>query len=496
MLLLALFVMIVAILATALFLQYRLKNTKEHYTSNPTQDQMITQAFQIVFMRPPYDFELQQYQIYTNVDDIVAALKTTPEYTALNTVNTPTTQEGMFSDVTTQDDVALTQRLETQRKIIVVYEQNLDRLPNIRELNYYTWRALTDSTFDENKLETLLQSSKEYKILQKNQTNQVNEDLPGNMTDAQLTYKVRTIYNEVYSSLPEKEMEEFLKRKFVDYQLNEIKLKNLLQLLKAIDNNDVTLIQNTNGTTTVSTNSTAVKQSLNNLMDNVIGPYNTANFDILSTITQNGSTANTNTDTSLLDPSTTVGYKTDWGSMFSLLNPTSDQLMNSLSGVGSEAKESTDNSSSACKTCSQQKQGTTYLPMRSNCENDYSKYKYKDPLYEALSKRNSCDPYDQNALEKNLETRDRDLLADYTTSRNMESLMNSCSRNTYFLNVDEEMNSAQQQKLPQSEIKPLNNIKPVNYSDRTLPVFGTFLEDAVDTKVGSIMPKFVYKEFP
>ena len=108
-------------------------------------------------------------------------------------------------------------------------------MPTKFELEFYTEKM--SNGFTENQLVTVLESSKEYKILEKAQTNLVNGTLPGNITDLQIKLDVRTIYESVYGTdkLPSDEEETFLILKYIQYNIDKQKLLNLIQFIKNFD---------------------------------------------------------------------------------------------------------------------------------------------------------------------------------------------------------------------------------------------------------------------
>jgi hypothetical protein len=134
------------------------------------------------------------------------------------------------------DKNKLSRQLRDYKDIIRVFEKVLQRLPSNDELDMYQNEMEKDTSFDSDKLKKRLIRSSEYKQLQSLQTNKVDAELPGNVTDAQLNLNITTIYQSVYPDLhPNGEFMEFLKEKYIDYQLNDQKLKQLLLLLKDLD---------------------------------------------------------------------------------------------------------------------------------------------------------------------------------------------------------------------------------------------------------------------
>ena len=456
----------------------------------------ISKIFAEYLIRPPELFELERYRILmafsTDVDPVVETIKKTVEYkdivnvaTAIDTKPSNATLEAL-TDIKSPlnvafDAMSFTDRMETYRTIVQVYEKDLQRMPTSRELNYYSYRMMTDKQFNSNRLSQVLESSQEYNMIQKNQSNVVNGELPGNITDAQMTFEVRRIYAKVYGHemLPSSvDFEKFLKIKYHDYQLIEEKLVNLLLMLKSVD--DETLSGKlVNGKITFNVAEEACA--------NKIAKYNNVNNTI---VTQESSVKSVKTESNTESSSNKESSKVEEEST------TSDKT--------SSDKTSSDKTSSdkICSACSNKKSDNDLIAKqdqinKKGCKNPYGK-KYVDPVYENIKRAQkeaneemTCG-FDMKANRGN-----SSLLSEYQNDRNADELGVSCERNSYFLQDGQDMvlDPRFEWTVPQ--------MRPPVCTNRTCDVYpqigqtaliGTLLADADNTKVGSIMPPFIYSE--
>lgn len=121
------------------------------------------------------------------------------------------------------------------RKIIDLYKKVLDRLPSSAELNFYFAMMKKNPKFDLDKLEETLIASREHMILEMNQKNTVHGDLDGNVTERQLKVVIYSLYESVYGAEPDKITFDFLRARFVDMSMNEEKFVQFLKELKYLE---------------------------------------------------------------------------------------------------------------------------------------------------------------------------------------------------------------------------------------------------------------------
>ena len=124
----------------------------------------------------------------------------------------------------------------TEDEVTELYNLILFRNPDEAELVNFAKLLKEDKTFTIEKLKTILYSSAEYKRLEKTQSNKVYGDVMNNVTDRQLTHMVEEIYKQVtQKELVDADSIRFLKKKFVEQNLDEEKFK---QFIKNYMNNE------------------------------------------------------------------------------------------------------------------------------------------------------------------------------------------------------------------------------------------------------------------
>jgi hypothetical protein len=457
----------------------------------------IRTLIQTYLLRQPEQYELERYKkMMSNpkdVDTVISSIQKTTEYQELvkaspksNSIAslTPFIQQITTGSTTRIDqvlsDASAKQRTEMYKTIIRIYDKHLERMPSMRELNYYTYRMLTDPKFDEKKLEAVILSSKEYEILQKNQNNVVHGELNGNITDAQLTMEVHNLYDMVFNDTPDAEMERFLKYKYRAYELNEKRFTEFLLLLKALEDHKVDIKSLADGTMNIQIQPVVADDvdGITNIVgvasDEASRPYAPGNAsNSMSKNSQNSSSQ----------------YVYNNQRIYNIINPGQEELDQILKG-----NTGTTGSSQSC----------------------HQFKTYKDSLYENLKKEQTQElqkgyqqqsniaedrpcTMDKNAQESKLENsyRPRNKLAEYQSERNLDELATSCARNTYYLNADDDMVLYPEFKWQMPERRPppcVGSCGEVQPMSEQTALIGTLLTDAENTKVGSMLPKFVYKE--
>lgn len=470
------FLLVVMVIASYMIF-FNEKQVKERFieSSDGQYYETIKTLVQTYLLRQPEQFELERYKRLMkhpkDADPVIEALKKTPEYLELvkaspksNTMAalTPFLDPGAGNTKIDKiiEDASVKQRTEIYRAIIKAYDSHLERMPTMRELNYYTYRMLTDPKFDQPKLVSVLQSSKEYQILQKNQNNLVQGELSGNITDAQVSMEVRRIYDTVFHDSPDVEMERFLKYKYRSYELNEKRFTEFLLLLKAMDESKVDIRSLADG-----------KVDITVLP---IGAHNpTAVTNIVSQEAQAVPKFGVTQEQSRCQVANPIYHQ----KIFNIINPTEQDLQNLMKEVNAD--------------------GNIVQQQRATC----STKDYNDPLYESLkeaqkdARKQSC-RWDKNGFEKQVESEynSRNKLAMYQEARNLEELQSNCKRNTYFLNADDDMvlyPNPDQKKNAHPCKTAANNISAANEQPS---IMGALLTEVENTRVGSLMPRFIYKE--
>lgn len=442
-------------------------------TEQKLKQDVVTTIFMSYLGRQPTATELDAYTSKmsspTDYTSVMVKLQATVEYKATvlgespkTSSTTSTTQPAVVVKTAATTNKAPTGKLTPPgvavqsaqdaktalyRKIINTYLNVMDRYPTDQELSYYAKKMTTEPAFTIDKLVSILESSREYKIKEKTQTNIINSSLDGIITDAQLTYEVRRLFAQVYSvQLASYETEQFLKQKFVEFQLDVGKFVQLLKLMKQLDEaglQGVTVVSEDSTTgghpSTGSTTKTVLKKKivLNN-NDNVLK-------NAVAGIIKPNTAVNTNTPAACCDNNNVT---------INIISPSGVEVQDIISQI--EKGQLTPNADAASSV--------------------YSKFIINDPLY----KRTAACAAGQH----------RDLLYEYRTARNADELGASCSRTSYYENLDKsivQQSSCDEHRKVQSEMQ-------ADASGTVLS--GAPLADAANTRVGSIMPSFIYRELP
>lgn len=400
---------------------------------------------------------VDDYNLYSKVmlstSDIVSvvdAIKATDEYkTKTQTIKVNDFPKDELLDVTEISHsplikdlraVDFDERMETYRKIIDKYQGTLDRMPTNKELAYYTHRMLTDKKFTVEKLENVLQGSTEHHILEKNQSNVVNGELPGNITDAQLNMDVIRKYASVFKRDPDLNTLEFLKTKYLSYKLDEHKFDRLLILLY---NND----------------------------------YDTVDQEVR---------VDDNTAIAMLEMQSMKRKAPESGlgtNVFKSDTPTN--IYNNPKIINIITPDSKD-VDVLVKQLSERNDGTTQTIVnkatmssnRDSCPDNKGKDTYTDPFYKKLAQdrlKGQCNFSNDGSYKV-------DKLADFQTSRNREELGFACGRSKYFTNIDNDIVKVGYSHMvnphPKRNFKT-NNVQPSTYSYE--PEIGMSLSEVQNT---------------
>ena len=416
----------------------------------------IVDTFHTVLGRDPYEFEVHLYRDYmkspTDTKNIETKLMGSAEYKKGPRVDEPvqptqtTTLDKTQNVITFLQTMDLDERLKVYRGIVKIYETNLFRMPTMKELNYYTYRLKTDSTFSTDKLTQILQMSKEYKILEKNQTNLVNADMEGNITDAEVTLIVNNAYKSVYNTEPTQEMEEFLKVKYIQYKMDNAKFLKLLKLLQSLDQNDIDMTALDASIEPQDKTNTDKDKGTKDTDKETKDTKDKETKDRKDKETKDKGTKDTNTKDKETKDTQTIEKES--------------LPKNKASSFGANWNPKIDTAGKAC----------THSP--------YDEKKFFDMLYENIKfEQKTSVPCSSTTTERNR-------LAELQEKRNLDDQQYACSRNNYAVQVDEELMSGNINAYDKNILPQYRNTK-----------YGAFLDDAANTKVGSILPRFVFKEY-
>ena len=300
-----------------------------------------------------------------------------------------------------------------------------------------------------------------------NQTNRVNGQLDGAVTDAQLTLMVIDVYASIFpGTTPPKELEYFLKRKYVEYKLDTNRLKQVILLLNSIDNN-------MNIDVTISPNKVTQETTIGN--NGIMSPLEMAKL------------------TGVSDDSV-MGSLTGGVQMAVTSSAASTVTVVTQAKAQSQAASNA-NAAHVAPTATYLPQNHDKFPLTMSqmdiCQSSpYNKDKFYDSLYSnmkvAATNDAGCFRFGKGNGGSTSAISEKNKLAEVQNQRNLSELKYQCNRNSYYINTNASDVAAT------SAVSAYDtNAQPQMMNSK----FGTFLEDAADTKVGSIMPKFVFKEY-
>lgn len=337
--------------------------------------------------------------------------------------------------------------LGTEDEVISIFNEILDRNPDSAELKYYAKKMSSDKTFTEEKLKQLLLASQEYKRLDNTQSNLANAGTLGGITDRQMTMTISNVFKEVNKTEVDDDTLKFLKRKFVEFELNEDTLRDYLKGFSTFQKD--------------------FEKNLQNAAPSGMSGFKKA--------TPKSTSANSQSAT----------------------KPGAGASANKKgSGAGDVSAEEFSEGDVGLNSGSKPNQELIrkLAKLYASDANANGEYLNSCKVIDTLLKDDQCDKnLDKDALEKRLEAMDKQLLAKLVYDRNMDHMKNVCRRNKKYLNADDDMVlfpefkwSVPQQFPPVCTPIEKNEYQPM--IDQSA-LIGTLLKDASKTKVGSILPE-------
>ena len=200
--------------------------------SNSTYTALIVNIYNQEIHRDPSQKEINFFidfiknQNVSN-DDLMKVIKDSADVVAATFQSTP------------DDDVIGI--YGTEEDVIAAFNDVLNRNPDAKELPMYSKKIAKEADFTTEKLKLLLYSTDEYQRMEKTQDNKTFSTLPGGVTDRQLTLVLMKLFTEVtgLADVGDKDTLSFLKKKFVQFDLDSEKMK--IFLLKYYLDQDPTL---------------------------------------------------------------------------------------------------------------------------------------------------------------------------------------------------------------------------------------------------------------
>lgn len=337
----------------------------------------------------------------------------------------------------------------TEDEVIAIFNEILERHPDAEELQYYS-TFIKGNPANVEKMKVLLLQSNEYKRLQKLQNNTAYGYLLGGITDRQLSLMVVGVYNQVAGDGKlDDDTLKFLKKKYLEFQLDEKVFKKFVQDFIVFDSKSKT--------------NTQLNQSLQNASTETSMNTNRANSTITNQLAQS-----TFEKENKLQPSSTSQTPT----------PMSTETSVSKTNEAQGKEQYTNKDTQECSADSKGSQINT------------------DKLIKMIKENADCQ-FSKNGLDEKY--RSEQSMADAIKDRNHDELKNICERNKTFSKYHHEdmvLLPGQEWSVPQKH-PPVCYGNKGNYNPRIeqTALIGTLLGDAKDTEIGSIMPKFTYKEY-
>lgn len=347
----------------------------------------------------------------------------------------------------------------TYKMIIATYQDILDRHPNTDELQFY-YNLVTQTGATREKIRDILMSSREREILSKNQKNEVYGELEQNITDKQLEIAITEIYRAVYQRYPDQEEYKFLRSKFVAFNLDEEKLARYIRHMKLAETGSGDVAIGAAGVSAMAqepqpqTTTAPPIQGLDEVALSQLGSRGRENFadevpDTTPMVMPDLARSSTSTRSETVPP---------------FVAP----LDNS---IGSELRS--DNG--------------TPVPV-------FAPPPQATPVVaETISRIKEECPFQRNRFENLKDMRERGVKRNEPSS-----CMYDAMRTTKYVNADDDMvlRPEYRWQVPMRRAPVCYATERVEYSplaDQT-SLIGTLLQEAENTSVGSIMPKFSYKE--
>lgn len=414
-------------------------------------------------------------------------------------------------------------RYGTEDEVIIAYNEVLGRNPTPEELKEHAEMLKNTPNFTVDKLIQLLVSSAEYNRLEKMQLNTYNAGLLSGVTDRQVTLTVEAIYAEITGTPIDATTLAFLKNKFIEFDLDENKLKVYIKNL--ILYNPVT----SENYKVITQSETPVSQYLNNSPGSVLLPNSTPNAqgtpatNISSSAVYNasnsGSTQNSIPTTQNTNINRAGSSGGSGGGSLGGSGGVGVQLTN-LPKTPQETRQETPqetlqegpliepmtqqekaeptviyNNAQIYNVYSLQDSGATgegqpnkelIASLLKNMNKESDHYVDSQAVLDTINKKAQC-TFDVNGKQK-----DETLLSDQIALRNKEQMGSVCKRNTAFLNADSDyiLLPDQAWTVPikrQPVCAPMSKCQVTESIDQT-SLIGTLLNDSQKTSVGSILP--------
>ena len=224
------FLVFIIVVTSYFFWMNSRERDTEHFEDGPAMspDQMIKKIYADLYDRLPTTRELAFYLEYVkqNANITEGQLADVIDASASSLGG----DENADGKAEVPSDMIKTSMKEPEQVVIEAYGDILFRMPSPAELSKYTKMIRDDKTFTRERLVALLMATDEYMRMEKTQTNMVYSNLGGAVTDRQITMTIEKINEEVTgSSYVDPDTMRFYKRKFLEFDLDEVKFKVFLE---------------------------------------------------------------------------------------------------------------------------------------------------------------------------------------------------------------------------------------------------------------------------
>lgn len=188
-----------------------------------TMEAEVVKIYQELYKVNPQAEEVGFYIDYAKSRDITrAALK------EVISTSAPTLKKTLMKNQQVND--GLMDLVGTEKDVISIFNEILQRNPDREELYQFSRMLKNDGGFNRDKLRQVLLTSEEYQRMERTQTNTAFVSLQGDITDRQVTMIVYKLHKEVSGKeFIDEETLHFLKRKFIEFKLDEAHMKKFIE---------------------------------------------------------------------------------------------------------------------------------------------------------------------------------------------------------------------------------------------------------------------------
>lgn len=423
-------------------------------TDRAQAEKEVVSAYKDLYQTMPSKEELEFFT------DYAVSRKVTPQkLREVIETSAPTLQKTFYARnyADTPDEI-----YGNENEIVEVFNELLGRNPDRKELYNFAKMMNSDANFTLDKLRQILIASEEFKRMERTQNNMVYVNLQSNITDRQLTMQVTKMYVDVTGQeYVDEDTLKFLKRKFVELNLNE---KSMLAFIKSYVAN-APFKAPPMDPVPPKAKAALTNEDLEALKKELASELAASNAALAAKSAAASASANAS------PASTSKGQLPK--EAFDGKTVITDSKIYNFFGTDPANKEVIESLLSDSLTA--------------NGNVDSAK------LIEKIKNNNSTCAYNINLAEQELLEKNKQELADYINDRNKSHLKNVCQRNRKYMNADEDMVLFPEFKwsVPQAYPPVCTGGKAqFNPSVSQTALIGTLLPDAQDTSVGSILPVF------